>query len=95
MTPTIQKNPTISIKQAKALHNKAKGLTVCAYNKAAEISTSGKDYILGYYGNRKRLYRLEINNILPLFLMASALKVAVLNMFCSKYGYPGVELPFR
>ena len=55
------KNPTISIKQAKALHNKAKGLTVCAYNKAAEISTSGKDYILGYYGNPKRLYRLEIH----------------------------------
>lgn len=55
------KSPTISIKQAKALHNKAKGITVCAYDKASEIKTSGKDYILNHYGNPKRLHRLEVH----------------------------------
>ena len=55
------KNPTITIKQAKAVHNKAKGITVCAYNKVAEIEGSEKDYILDYYGNPKKLHRLEIH----------------------------------
>ena len=55
------KNPTISIKQVKALHNKNKGITVCAYNKATEIDVSGKDYILNYYGRPKKLHRLEVH----------------------------------
>ena len=55
------KNPTISVKQAKAVHNKAKGITVCAYNKVAEIEGSEKDYILDYYGNPKKLHRLEVH----------------------------------
>lgn len=55
------KNPTISVKQAKALHNKSKGITVCAYNKVAEIEGSEKDYILDYYGNPKKLHRLEVH----------------------------------
>ena len=55
------KNPTISIKQAKAVHNKAKGITVCAYNKVAEITESEKNYILDYYGCPKKLHRLEVH----------------------------------
>ena len=55
------KNPTISIKQVKALHNKNKGITVCAYNKATEIDVSGKEYILNYYGRPKKLHRLEVH----------------------------------
>ena len=55
------KNPTISVKQAKAVHNKAKGITVCAYNKLAEIEESEKDYIMDYYGNPKKLHRLEVH----------------------------------
>ena len=55
------KNPTISIKQAKAVHNKTKGITVCAYNKVAEITESEKNYILDYYGCPKKLHRLEVH----------------------------------
>lgn len=55
------KNPSISVKQAKALHNKAKGITVCAYNKLAEIEESEKDYILNYYDSPKKLHRLEVH----------------------------------
>ena len=36
------KNLTISVKQAKAVHNKAKGITICAYNKVAEIEGVGE-----------------------------------------------------
>lgn len=55
------KNPSISVKQVKALHNKAKGITICAYNKYAEIEESQKDYILNYYDNPKKLHRLEVH----------------------------------
>lgn len=56
------KNPSIYIKQAKAVHDKAKGITVCAYDKAAEIrDSSKKQYVLDYYGNPKRLHRLEVH----------------------------------
>lgn len=55
------KNPSLYIKQAKALHDKTKGVTVCAYDKAAEIrNTSDKQYVLDYYSNPKRLHRLEV-----------------------------------
>ena len=56
------KNPTISIKQAKAIKDKSKGLTMCAYDKSNEImNASGKDYIKEFYGNPKSLHRLEIH----------------------------------
>lgn len=58
---TKEKISTSTMGRPKNAQHKAKGLTVCAYNKTAEISTSEKDYILGYYGNPKSLYRLEIH----------------------------------
>ena len=54
-------SPTITLKQAKASVNKDRGITVQIYDKKAEIlNCSGKDYILDYYDNPKRLYRLEV-----------------------------------
>lgn len=54
-------NPTITVKQKKAIANKNGGITVQAYNKKAEIEQSSKkQYILDYHGNPKRLYRLEV-----------------------------------
>lgn len=56
------KNPSLYIKQAKAIHDKTKGITVCAYDKATEIqNASEKQYILDFYGNPKRLHRLEVH----------------------------------
>lgn len=55
------RNPTINIKQAKAVANKSFGVTLCAYNKKTEIEEmSGKHYISDYYGNTKTLHRLEL-----------------------------------
>lgn len=55
------KVPTITIKQAAALKNKMEGITIQSYDKAAEITdSSGKEYILEYYGYPKRLHRLEV-----------------------------------
>ena len=55
------RNPTITIKQKKAIANKNEGVTVQAYNKRAEIlNHSGKQYVLDYHDNPKRLYRLEV-----------------------------------
>ena len=55
------RNPTITIKQKKAIANKNEGLTVQAYDKRAEIlNHSGKQYVLEYHDNPKRLYRLEV-----------------------------------
>lgn len=59
---TKVRNPSICLKQAKAEHDKTKGLTLCAYNKRNEIETeSHKDYILDFYGNPKNLHRLEVH----------------------------------
>ena len=56
------KNLTVYVKQSKASHDKTKGVTVQAYNKGNEISeASHKDYIREFYGNPKRLYRLEVH----------------------------------
>lgn len=53
--------PTITFKQRKAIAKKDEGVTVQAYDKKAEIENrSDKQYILEYYGNPKRLYRLEV-----------------------------------
>lgn len=52
---------TVTIKQKKAINNKNDGITVQAYDKRAEVvNHSDKQYILDYYGDPKRLYRLEI-----------------------------------
>lgn len=56
------KGLTVYVKQKKALHDKTKGVTVQAYNKLAEIDeASHKEYIREYYGNPKKLYRLEVH----------------------------------
>ena len=56
------KSLTVYVKQAKAANNKTKGVTVQAYNKTNEITlSSNKDYINHFYGNPKRLYRLEVH----------------------------------
>lgn len=56
------RNPSICLKQAKAEHDKTKGLTLCAYNKRNEIETeSHKNYILDFYENPKTLHRLEVH----------------------------------
>ena len=53
--------PTITLKQAKATKNKAKGITIQSYDKKAEIEcSSGKRYILDRYDNPRYLYRLEV-----------------------------------
>ena len=55
-------NPTITVKQAKAIKDKTKGLTLCGYNKNKEIeSSSHKEYIKEYYGKPKSLHRLEVH----------------------------------
>lgn len=55
------KNPTITIRQKNAIHNKYKGVTVQAYNKKEEIEhASHKDYILEWYGCPRHLHRLEV-----------------------------------
>ena len=50
----------LTIKQAKAAKNKHRGITLDCYDKAAEINNSGKRYIRDFYGNRKRLHRMEL-----------------------------------
>lgn len=56
------KGLTVYVKQSKAIRNKTKGITVQAYNKKQEIAESShKEYINEFYGNPKRLYRLEVH----------------------------------
>ena len=51
----------LTIKQAKAARNKHLGITLDCYNKTEEIeNASGKQYIRDFYGQRKRLHRLEV-----------------------------------
>lgn len=55
------KTKSLTIKQAKAIKNKYDGTTLDSYDKMDEItSKSEKRYILDYYGNPKRLHRLEL-----------------------------------
>ncbi len=55
------KTKSLTIKQAKAIKNKYDGITLDGYDKMDEIvSKSEKHYILEYYNNPKRLYRLEV-----------------------------------
>ena len=54
------KNPSLTICQAEAVKNKAKGIVVQAYNKKAELCKSQKEYISEYYNHPKTLHRLEV-----------------------------------
>ena len=55
------KHASITIKQKKAISNKQHGITIQAYDKKAEVEqNSDKRYILDFYGQPKRLYRLEV-----------------------------------
>lgn len=55
------KHASVTIKQKKAISNKQHGITIQAYDKKAEIEqSSDKRYILDFYGQPKRLYRLEV-----------------------------------
>ncbi|MBR5585827.1 MAG: hypothetical protein IKW36_06265 [Alistipes sp.] len=52
---------SLTIKQSKAIKNKYDGITLDSYDKVNEIkSKSHKQYILNFYGNPKRLHRLEV-----------------------------------
>lgn len=54
-------HPTVTVRQKKAIANRCNGISVQAYDKKAEVDNqSDKRYILDYYGNPRRLYRLEI-----------------------------------
>lgn len=53
---------TVCIKQRNAMRDKSKGVTVISYDKKAEIeNSSGKNYILDFYGNPKNLFRTEVH----------------------------------
>ena len=53
---------TVNVKQKNAVKDKNKGITLTTYDKAAEVkNSSGKDYILNFYGNPKKLYRTEVH----------------------------------
>lgn len=53
---------TVNVKQKNAIKDKTKGVTVTMYDKKTEIcNSSGKQYILDYYGNPKSLYRTEVH----------------------------------
>ncbi len=55
------KTKSLTIKQAKAIKNKYDGITLDSYDKMDEITNkSEKQYIVEYYNNPKRLYRLEL-----------------------------------
>ena len=56
---------TVNVKQRNAIKDKSRGVTVTTYDKLAEIcNSSGKDYILNFYGNPTKLFRTEghLNN---------------------------------
>lgn len=53
---------TVNIKQKKAIKDKSAGVTICCYDKRAEIrNSSSKKYILDFYGNPNKLYRTEVH----------------------------------
>ena len=53
---------TVNVKQKNAIKDKNRGVTLTTYDKVAEVkNSSGKEYILNYYGNPKKLYRTEVH----------------------------------
>lgn len=53
---------TLNVKQKKAIKDKSRGATLVAYDKKAEIeNSSSKDYISEFYGNPKKIHRLEVH----------------------------------
>ena len=55
------KYKTVYIKQKKAIKDKTKGVTVTCYDKLKEIKKSQKQYILDYYHNPVKLFRVEVH----------------------------------
>lgn len=53
---------TVNVKQRNAIKDKSRGVTITTYDKLAEISnSSGKEYILKFYGNPTKLFRTEVH----------------------------------
>ena len=53
---------TVNVKQRNAMKDKSRGVTITTYDKLAEISnSSGKDYILNFYGIPSKLFRTEVH----------------------------------
>lgn len=53
---------TVNVKQRNAIKDKSRGVTITTYDKLAEIcNSSGKDYILNFYGNPTKLFRTEVH----------------------------------
>lgn len=51
---------SVYFKQKKAINNKSNGAIVCSYDKLSECKNSDKDYVLDYYNNPNRMYRIEV-----------------------------------
>lgn len=74
------KNPSLYITQKKAAKNRNRGITLCGYNKRKEIDASGKNYLMEFYGNPEKLYRLEIqlnNNDIKDYLYSNGLPLTL------------------
>ena len=53
---------TVNVKQRNAIKDKSRGVTITTYDKLAEIvNSSGKEYILKFYGNPTKLFRTEVH----------------------------------
>lgn len=53
---------TVNVKQRNAIKDKSRGVTIITYDKLAEIcNSSGKNYILNFYGNPSKLFRTEVH----------------------------------
>lgn len=51
---------SIYFKQKKAINNKSNGTIVCSYDKLSECKNSDKDYVVDYYDNPNKIYRIEV-----------------------------------
>lgn len=51
---------SIYFKQKKAINNKSNGTVVCSYDKLSECKNSDKSYVIDYYDNPNRMYRIEV-----------------------------------
>lgn len=51
---------SVYFKQKKAINNKSNGTVVCSYDKLSECKNSDKDYVIDYYDNPNKIYRIEV-----------------------------------
>lgn len=51
---------SVYFKQKKAINNKSNGIVICSYDKLSECKNSDKDYVVDYYDNPNRMYRIEV-----------------------------------